>query len=74
MATAKNTAFATAYRALCERYPIRQKYEGVVRRKEKHRDLAFQAAWATGDLFLTKLYSEGIPDKEIEAVHALIYG
>lgn len=74
MTDAKNAAFAAAYRALCERYPIQQKYDGVARRKEQARDAAFETALYSGDLSFTLLWSEGIPDKEIEAVHALIYG
>jgi hypothetical protein len=74
MTTEQNEAFAAAYRALCEQYPVKQKYRKVTLSKESDRDQAFETARCTGDLFFTKLWSNGIPDKEIEALHTLIYG
>jgi len=70
----QNTAFAAALDELFRQYPMNFKTKSVMKKNERDRCYALDYALRSGDLFLARMFAAHVPSKEIEAVHALIYG
>ena len=71
----KHKAFACALRELFERYPLpAYKNRKVQRQRENDRMTALRNASTGSPLYMIDIFAHKVPPREIQTVHALIYG
>jgi hypothetical protein len=72
---AKNEAFAKALEGFYKMYPLPEyKYPKVMWKRMNDRDTALRNARSGAPLYMVDIFAVHVPPKEIEAIHALIYG